>query len=102
VPFILNFIRKVSGLTNYNLWSYFERWGSFTVCAIEQGDYGIQHYVMTEEMYDEFKADMYALEKAGVVRPLPDNIREAISKAAFPTYNTPEIPNDRPLTADEN
>ncbi len=102
VPFILNFIRKASRLTNYNLWSYFERWGSFTVCAIEQGDYGIQHYVMTEEMYDEFKADMYALEKAGVVRPLPDNIREAISKAAFPTYNTPEIPNDRPLTADEN
>lgn len=100
-PFILNVIRKASLLTRYNLFTYFERWGAISVCAIEQGDYGIQHYIMTQEMFDEFKADMTALEEQGLVRPLPDQLRDNIARAAFPTYSTPNIPNDRPVTADD-
>lgn len=101
-PFIINLVRKASRLTGYNLWSYFERWGVFTVAAIEQGDYGIQHYIFTEAMYDEFKADMQALETSGELRPLPEAMRAAMSTCPAPQRQRPVIPNDRPLTADEN
>lgn len=101
-PFIINLVRKASRLTGYNLWSYFERWGVFTVAAIEQGDYGIQHYIFTEPMYDEFKADMQALEDSGELRPLPEAMRAAMSNCPAPQRQKPVIPNDRPLTADEN
>lgn len=96
-PAILNAIRKMSRLTRYNLFDYFQRWGVITVAAIEQGDYGIQHYALTQEMYDEFRADMKALEDAGVVRPLPQGMVETISYSKYPAFTTPEIPNDRPL-----
>lgn len=101
-PAIMNCIRKLSRLTGYNLWSYFEPFGLFTVCAIEQGDYGIQYYIMTDAMYDEFKADMYQLEKDGIVKPLPDDLRIKISNADAPVYPKPEIPNDRPITSNDN
>lgn len=101
-PFIINLVRKASRLTGYNLWSYFERWGVFTVAAIEQGDYGIQHYIFTEAMYDEFKADMQALETSGELRALPEAMRTAMSTCPAPQRQRPVIPNDRPLTADEN
>jgi len=97
VPAILNAIRKMSRLTRYNLFDYFQRWGTLTVCALEQGDYGIQHYVLTPEMYEEFRADMKALEDAGVVRPLPQGMVETISYSKYPAFSTPDIPNDRPL-----
>lgn len=101
-PFIINLVRKASRLTGYNLWNYFERWGVFTVCALEQGDYGLQHYVFTEPMYDEFKADMFALEESGELRPLPESVRQAMTVCPGPGRSKPVIPNDRPLTADEN
>ncbi len=101
-PFIINLVRKASRLTGYNLWDYFERWGVFTVCALEQGDYGIQYYVFTEPMYDEFRDDMKALEASGELRPLPESLRQAMSVCPGPSRPKPVIPNDRPLTADEN
>ncbi|MDE6513832.1 MAG: M60 family metallopeptidase [Muribaculaceae bacterium] len=101
-PAILNCIRKLSRLTGYNLWSYFEPFGLFTVCALEQGDYGIQYYIMTDAMYDEFKADMYQLETDGIVKPLPEKIRQAITTIDAPVYPAPTIPNDRPITANDN
>ena len=101
-PAILNCVRKLSRLTGYNLWSYFEPFGLFTVAAIEQGDYGIQYYIMTDAMYDEFKADMYQLEKDGIVKPLPEEMRMKISTVDAPVYPKPEIPNDRPITSNDN
>lgn len=101
-PYIMNFIRKASRLTGYNLWSYFERFGCISVCALEQGDYGTQYYVMTQDMFDEFKADMEALEKDGTIRPLSDAMRDKISKVHSPSFSKPEIPNDRPILPTDN
>lgn len=102
VPAILNFIRKISRLTGYNMWKYFERWGVITVAAIEQGDYGIQYYIMTEAMYDEFKNDMFQLEKEGVLKPLSDEMLKKISYCDHPSFDAPEIPNDRPVLPSDN
>lgn len=101
-PYIMNAIRKLSRLCGYNLWSYFERYGCFTVCAIEQGDYGIQYYIMTDDMYDEFKADMDALEASGELKPLTEEMRQAISNQRAPEYPEPNIPNDRPVLPTDN
>lgn len=101
-PAIMNCIRKLSMNCGYNLWSYFEAYGVFTVCAIEQGDYGIQHYIMTDDMYDEFKADMYALEAAGIVKPLTEEMRNAINHIKASEVGKPTIPNDRPITGQDN
>lgn len=100
-PAILNAIRKMSRLTGYNLFDYFQRWGVITVCALEQGDYGIQHYALTQDMFDEFRADMKALEDSGAVRPLPASMIEAISFSKYPEYPTPAIPNDRPINSND-
>lgn len=97
-PAIMNAIRKLSRLTGYNLWDYFQRWGAITICALEQGDYGIHHYAVTPEIYEEFRADMQALEDAGELRPLPEDVFEAISRAPYPSFPVPNIPNDRPIT----
>lgn len=101
-PAILNCIYKLSRLTGYNLWNYFEAFGLFTVAAIEQGDYGTQYYIMTDAMYDEFKEDMFQLEKDGIVKPLPDSIRLKICNVDAPVYPAPVIPNDRPITSQDN
>lgn len=101
-PYIMNFIRKASRLTGYNLWSYFERFGCISVCALEQGDYGIQYYIMTQDMFDEFKADMEALEKAGTIRPLSDELRQKISTVHSPSFPKAVIPNDRPILPTDN
>ncbi len=101
-PAIMNCIRKLSRLCGYNLWSYFERYGLLTVCAIEQGDYGTQYYIMTDDMYDEFKADMEALENAGIIKPLTEEMREAISSIKATECPQPNIPNDRPILATDN
>lgn len=101
-PYIMNFIRKASRLTGYNLWSYFERFGCISVCALEQGDYGIQYYIMTQDMFDEFKADMEALEKDGTIRPLTDSMRDKISKVHSPSFPKAVIPNDRPILPTDN
>ncbi len=96
-PAILNCVMKLSRLTGYNLWSYFERYGTFSVCALEQGDYGIQYYIMTEDMYDEFKQDMFDLEKKGILKPLTEEMRQRISIIDCPKFPQPNIPNDGPL-----
>ena len=57
---------------------------------------------MTDAMYDEFKADMYQLEKDGIVKPLPEEMRMKISTVDAPVYPKPEIPNDRPITSNDN
>lgn len=101
-PAIMNCIRKLSRLCGYNLWSYFERYGVITVCALEQGDYGIQYYIMTDDMYDEFKADMQALEDAGVIKPLTEEMREAISSIKATECPQAVFPNDRPLLPTDN
>lgn len=102
VPAIMNFIRKMSRLTGYNLWPYFERWGVITVAAIEKGDYGTKHYIMTEAMYDEFKADMFELETSGELRPLSDEMINKISYCEYPSFDAPNIPNERPLLPTDN
>lgn len=60
-PFMMNFVRKVSRLVGMNMMPYFERWGWFRQVAGMVGDYGDKWYIMPEDMYNEYKADMDAL-----------------------------------------
>lgn len=98
-PYIFNYVRKVSRLTGYNLFPYFDRWGFLRQVALRVGDYGEKSILITPEMYQEFKADMDALVESGELKVMPDGMVEEISNTRdinlqddiiFPT---PDIPN---------
>ncbi|MBR5036938.1 MAG: hypothetical protein IKX69_07130, partial [Prevotella sp.] len=89
VPFIFNFIRKTSRLTGYNLFPYFEKCGMLRQVAMRIEDYGYKWYLMTEDMYDEFKADM---ESMGL-KTCDDAMVKAILTQSTPTFSRPPIPN---------
>lgn len=93
VPYIFNFIRKVSRITGYNLVPYFEQWGFLRQVANYIGDYGNKWYVMTPEMYNEFIADMDALVTSGELKEMPEGMVEEISNSPNMFQNTPDIPN---------
>ena len=98
-PYVLNFIRKTSRLTGYNLFPYFERWGFLRQLATFVGDYGHKPNVLTKEMYDEFKADMDALVESGELKAMSEGMVEAISNyrdlnlPGDKMFETPNIPN---------
>ncbi len=98
VPFVLNFIRKASRATGYNLVPYFMRWGFLRTISMKVGDYGNYYYQMTPEMLEEFIADMDALVADGTLQTIDDATVEAISNSRdmfeveFGT--TPTIPNN--------
>lgn len=106
-PFILNFIRKTSRLYGYNLFPYFERWGFLRCVANYYFDYADTYILLTDAAYDEFKADMDALVASGELKAMPDGMVEAMSNTRDLNrqndmmYNTPNIPNDRPVNADD-
>ena len=100
VPACFNYIRKASRLYGYNLWRFFERIGFLRVAAYRIGDYGDKNFVITQKMYDEFKADMDELEEKGVIQPLSDqmlydifHIRDFNASNTDRMYVTPDIPN---------
>ncbi len=89
VPFILNYIRKASRLSGYNLFPYFEKCGLLRQVAYRT--YGGAWYLMTEDMYNEFKSDMNALDLA----TCDDNRVKAILQVANPNWTMPaSINND--------
>ena len=98
VPFILNFIRKASRATGYNLVPYFEQWGFLRTVGIKIGDYGDYYYLMTPEMYQEFKADMDALVADGTLKTIDAATVTAISNSRdmyeVEFGKTPNIPNE--------
>lgn len=79
MPYVLNYIRKTSRLSGYNLLPYFERWGFLRQVALYIGDYGNKWQCFNKEMYDEFKADMDALVTDGTLKAMPDGMVEEIS-----------------------
>lgn len=79
IPFVLNFIRKTSRLTGYNLFPYFEQWGFLRQVGLCIGDYGKSFSILTTDMYNEFKEDMDQLVKDGVLKELTTEQRNAIS-----------------------
>ena len=87
VPFIMNYIRKASRLTGYNLFPYFEKCGMLRQVALRI--YDGNWYLMTADMYDEFKADMEALG----LKTCDDAMVKAILTIATPNYSRPNIPN---------
>ena len=82
VPYVMNFVRKASRLVGYNLMPYFEQWGYFRRVALVMNDYGLKYFVLTQAMYDEFKADMDALVKKGEIKKMPKGMVEQISNYA--------------------
>lgn len=93
MPYILNYIRKVSRLTGYNLFPYFEKWGFLRNTALYIGDYGDGWQIFTKAAYDEFKADMDALVTSGELKEMPEGMVEEISNAANYFQAKPSFPN---------
>lgn len=88
-PFVLNYIRKMSRLSGYNLLPYYERWGFLRQVALYIGDYGNYWFVLTPEMYEEFKTDMDALG----LKTVSDEMVEEISYCNDMFQKTPVFPN---------
>lgn len=81
MPYVLNYIRKTSRLSGYNLLPYFDHWGFLRQVALYIGDYGNKWQCFNKEMYDEFKADMDALVADGTLKAMPDGMVEEISNS---------------------
>lgn len=93
VPYILNYIRKTSRLTGYNLTPYFEQWGFLRQIAMYIYDYAYKWYVMTEDMYNEFIEDMDALVESGELQEMPEGMIEEISNSEDIFQSTPTFEN---------
>lgn len=93
MPFVLNYIRKASRLSGYNLFPYFERWGFLRQIAQYIGDYGNGWCIFPEAAYNEFKADMDELVAKGVIKEMPEGMVEEISNTADRFMPKPSFPN---------
>ena len=93
VPAILNWIRKVSRLTGYNMVPYFEKWGFIRPIAMRVGDYGNKWYLMSEDMLSEFKDDMDALVDSGELKVMPEGMLEDITNYGDKYFTRPTFPN---------
>lgn len=89
IPFLLNYIRKASKISGYNLFDFFDRFGFLRTVAMTLDDYGHKSFVLTKQMKDEFKADMEALG----LKEMTDEMIERISHTNIPEFETPNIPN---------
>ena len=96
MPFIFNFVRRVSLISGFNLYPYFEAVGMFRLIAFCQDDYGRKWYVMTPEMREEFKADMDALVADGTLKAMPEDMTaDAITDPALVVeMKQPVVPNE--------
>ena len=92
VPAILNWIRKVSRLTGYNMVPYFEKWGFIRPIAMRVGDYGNKWYLMSEDMLSEFKEDMDALVDSGELKVMPEGMLEDITNYGDKYFTRPTFP----------
>ena len=92
-PFMMNWVRKLSRITKYNLLPYFEQWGFFRQVAMRIGDYGNKWMIITPEMYEEFKADMDALVESGEIKAMPDGMVEDISNVPTVIQPRPDFEN---------
>ena len=92
-PYIMNFCRKVSRLSGYNLFPYFEQWGYLRQVALRIGDYGTKYFAITENMYNEFKADLDALVESGELKEMPEGMVESISNSPDWFQPRPNIKN---------
>lgn len=103
VPFILNYVRKASFLSGYNLVPYFERWGLLRSIALYAPDYASSYYLMPRDMYDEFCEDMKVMKdrNGNTLKEVTDEFIEKISNSPIPHFQKPEIPNDHQITNDE-
>ncbi len=93
MPYVLNFIRKTSRLSGYNLFPYFERWGFLRNVALGIDDYGMGYSLFPKAAYDEFKADMDALVADGTLKAMPEDMVEAVSTTEDLFQSKPMFPN---------
>lgn len=84
VPYVFNFIRKVSVLSGYNLTPYFERFGFLRVKSFKLGDYGLHTYRLTQEQLDRFRREMNGMTKRKKLKPMPDGMMERIAHLVAP------------------
>lgn len=79
VPYVLNFIRKVSLLSGYNLTPYFERFGFLRIKTFELEDYGKFTYDLTQEQFDSFHREMNLLVRKKKLKTMPVGMVEQIA-----------------------
>lgn len=68
--------------------------GYLRTIAMKVGDYGNWYYLLTQDMYDEFKADMDALVESGELKTMPAGLIETISNTPDMFQAKPTIPNN--------
>ena len=83
----------MSRLTGYDCTPFFEKFGFLRNVALCIGDYGTKWYVMTEDMLNEFKADMNALVESGELQPMDEEMVLSIANEPNPIKKRPTIPN---------
>ena len=88
VPFILNYIRKCSRLTGYNLVPYFKKCGMLR--TVSYRTFGGWWYLMTDDMLSEFEADMNSLG----LKTCNDTMVKAILTVANPSWTLPSSINN--------
>ncbi len=103
VPFVLNYVRKASLISGYNLVPYFERWGLLRAIIMYCPDYVCSYYLMPQDVLDEFRKDMSeAVDINGnPLKEVSDELIERISATPIPLYDKPDFPNDHAVTRDE-
>lgn len=74
VPHELNFVRKVSILSGYNLYPFFEKYGYFRTVALYYKDYSWYYYLMDKNTRDKFKEHMDNLVKDGTLKEMSDDM----------------------------
>lgn len=95
-PYVLNFIRKTSRLTGYNLIPFFEQWGFLRHVALYIGDYGNKWFVLTDKMYEEFVEDMDALNLKTLTPEMLQEIADLVVVESSGKARIPSMERTRP------
>lgn len=93
VPYVLNFIRTASLLSDYDLTPYFERFGFLRVKQFEIDDYGKSRYQLTQEQLDAFRKEMNTLVRKKKLKKMPAGMVEQIAHTPDIEYQRPHFEN---------
>ena len=92
VPYVLNFIRKASDVSGYNLLPYFQQFGFLRAKHFLIKDYEYAFYELSQEELDTFCKEMEAFAQEKHLQTMPEGMIERIA-------HTPDVEYERPCFA---